>query len=63
MQHFITEQHKNNGLSVVALEVLQPKAGIDIQKLLLQRESLWIFRLGSLTPNGLNSELDLSSFL
>ena len=51
-------------LKFIGLEkVTLPPRGGDMKKLLLQRESFWIFTLNSMEPNGLNESLDLSSFL
>lgn len=63
MQHFASERHMNNDSKVVVLETSQPKTHINVHRILPQRESYWIFRLGTLVPHGLNIELDLSAFL
>lgn len=63
VQHFLDKQHVFNDLKVSVLEVVEAKQTIDHQKLLLQREVYWIYRLNTLYPNGLNSETDFSVFL
>lgn len=49
----------------VGLENVEQRSGrhIDLQRLLLQREKAWIFKLKIMTPRGLNMDIDYSVFL
>ncbi|XP_077113688.1 uncharacterized protein LOC143768964 [Ranitomeya variabilis] len=58
--HFVAANHSVSQLRFQVLEqVERPRRGGDHIKLLRQRESYWIFTLQTLTPKGLNRELDL----
>ena len=62
--HFSTLKHSVSTLSYVALEHVQlPRRGGDINSLLLKRELYWIYSLNTLSPNGLNEEMDIRPFL
>lgn len=63
VNHFISAKHEPTDFRVVVLETIQPAVYRDCLRLLLQRESFWIFRLGTLSPEGLNIDLDLSAFI
>lgn len=65
VQHFKTVGHSETDFSCVVLETINPWVDQhkDHYRELLRRESYWIFRLKSLTPNGLNLEIDYSIFL
>lgn len=38
-------------------------AGGDVDRILLQKEAQWIFRLGTIKPNGLNNAISYVSFI
>lgn len=64
-QHFLDfHQGKTTGLRVKGFYALSltDRRG-DFDRVLLRKEKKWIFRLGTLQPNGLNHELSLSVFL
>lgn len=61
--HFLTYQHECTDLRVSVLEVIKKQVFADKHKNLLRREAWWIYRLGTLQPEGLNNELDLSVYL
>lgn len=63
VQHFLDKGHKADDLRVVVLEVVEAQSYRDRGRFLLQREAYWIFRLGTVHPAGLNSELELGVFL
>lgn len=55
---------KTEGLRVKGIYVLKlPVRRGDFNRILLQKEKWWIYRLGSLVPLGLNTELNLQVFL
>lgn len=64
-KHYKEHSHGSAAtLRFVGIErVSLPPRGGDIKKLLLQRESYWIFSLNSMEPHGLNDNLGLNSFL
>lgn len=64
-KHFaLYHRGKPDGLKVkdIYLLKLSPRRG-DFNRILLQKEKRWIYRLGSLAPHGLNTELNLQVFL
>lgn len=63
VQHFLDKGHKADDLRVVVLEVVEAQSYRDRGKLLLQREAYWIFRLETVHPAGLSSELERGVFL
>lgn len=63
--HF-TQFHLGNqkGLTVKGIYVLnQPLRRGDFDTILLQKEKMWIYNLGSLIQQGLNNECNLQPFL
>lgn len=58
-EHFLTKHRgRPSGMQVFGLEKVPPWIrGGDPTRLLLQKESRWIFTLGALKPAGLNEEL------
>lgn len=64
-KHFRDSGHVNiNDLKVMVLEVVEKNIrGGDRLKLLLQRETYWIYTLNSMVFPGLNEELDFSPYL
>ena len=62
--HFSTFKHSVSTLSYVGIEHVQlPRRGGDINTLLLKRELHWIYSLNTLSPKGLNEEMDIRPFL
>ncbi|XP_041420362.1 uncharacterized protein LOC121394192 [Xenopus laevis] len=63
-RHFTSHGHSLIQLKWLVLEqVKRPKRGGNLSKLLLQREALWIKKLNTMTPMGLNDYWSLSPFL
>lgn len=59
--HFNEKGHNVSQLRYQVLEQIQtPRRGGNRIQLLKQRESFWIHRLNSLSPNGLNREFNLA---
>ena len=57
-------EHTVASLRYIGIEKVEtPRRGGDLDKILLQREAEWIYRLGSLVPHGLNTEFDLRCVL
>ena len=63
-RHFAELNHKTSDLKCIALEQVRlNRRGGNIEQLLLQRECVWVHRLSSLFPNGMNEELNLAPYL
>lgn len=63
-QHFIEFNHPISSLKYTGIErIEQPKRGGNWDTMLLRREAFWISTLGTLSPQGLNEELDLRPFI
>ncbi|XP_041434485.1 uncharacterized protein LOC121398936 [Xenopus laevis] len=63
-RHFFSNKHNQSQLKWLVLEVVtKPQRGGDIKKLLLQREAVWIKRLNSMVPIGLNEYWSIAPFL
>lgn len=62
--HCTQKGHMMHSLRFWAIEKVDrnPRGG-DYEKLLLQRETMWIHRLNCIAPFGLNEQLDFSCFL
>lgn len=57
-------QGNRNWLMVKGIYVLNlPVRRGDFDTILLQKEKMWIYNLGSLDPQGLNNECNLQPFL
>lgn len=62
--HFNDQKHDISSLRFTGIELVPlPPRGGDHDKLLKQRECFWIHTLQTLTPKGLNDELNLNVFL
>lgn len=61
--HFMEGNHSYNNFTFWIVEQVIGGPGKDIQRILLQREEQWIFRLNTIQPLGLNTTQDLSRFL
>lgn len=64
-QHFRTIHNRQViGMKFWGLEKFKRHwRGSNLIRRLSQRESWWVYELGSLAPRGLNKEFDLNSFL
>lgn len=64
-QHCLEKGHEFTDFHCIVLEVLDTSDSHhkDLLRILLQRETYWIFKLKSLAPGGLNQEMDYSVFL
>ncbi|OCT84599.1 hypothetical protein XELAEV_18022752mg [Xenopus laevis] len=63
-RHFYTNKHHVSQLKWLVLEVIEsPHRGGDVRKILLQREAIWIKKLNSLTPAGMNDQWSVACFL
>lgn len=64
-QHCLENNHDFNKFQCNVLEVIATSAGVHFNshRRLLQREFFWITRLKTLTPLGLNQEVDYSMFI
>lgn len=62
---FLERNHAPDDFEFTVLEQIQPARynKINLNRLLLQRESFWIYKLGTLVPGGLNNENELNCFL
>lgn len=63
--HFKTH-HNSDPTLFKFMGIVQKKAhwrGSDIVQIISREETLWIHRLKTLTPGGLNIEIDLKCFL
>lgn len=54
-----TQQIKFMGIDHI---ILTNREG-DIDRLILQRETWWIFKLGTMSPNGLNKQMDFTCYI
>ena len=62
--HFKAAGHNLNTFRYLGVEkVERSRRGGDIEKKLLQRETYWIYKLNTMSPNGLNEEFDIRPFL
>lgn len=59
------KQHNFEEFRFVVLEIIQilEDKGIDVQRVLLQQEAFWIFKLCTMAPHGLNVNTDYTAFL
>ncbi|OCT78300.1 hypothetical protein XELAEV_18029407mg, partial [Xenopus laevis] len=62
-KHFFHNKHTVAQLRWNILEQVTTERGGNIRKRLLQREAVWIKRLDSLTPMGLNESFNMRCFL
>lgn len=64
-KHFVQyHQGKTDGLNVKGIYTLKlPARRGDFDHILLQKEKWWIYTLGSLVPQGMNTELNMQPFL
>ncbi len=61
--HFESAKHYFSDFKFLGIErVLLHRRGGNRDRKFLQREAFWIFELKSLTPTGLNEEMDLACF-
>ncbi|XP_029475942.1 corrinoid adenosyltransferase isoform X1 [Rhinatrema bivittatum] len=64
VSHWIEKSHTTADLQFFVLEVVLPPArGGDYSLILLRHEQRWIFRLNTIIPHGLNSEIEWNHFL
>lgn len=65
VQHFIENKHNTEDFKFIVLEIvtLYQDQGGAIHKRLAQRETFWIYRLQTLQPKGLNTNIDFSAYL
>lgn len=65
VQHCVDMKHEFKDFCCVVLKVITVNAGMhsDLNKRLLQRELFWIMRLKTLTPGGLNQDVDYNVVL
>ncbi|XP_053556225.1 uncharacterized protein LOC128647464 [Bombina bombina] len=62
-RHFVDRQHRVSDLKYTIIDHIPPLSrGGDRNKLLLQRESRWMYKLETVTPKGLNAFLDWQIF-
>ncbi len=62
--HFLQAKHSVASLTYQGIEhVKHPRRGGDTNRLLLQRESFWIFTLGTMSPKGMNEDFPINHFL
>ena len=62
--HFMAAGHNVATLRYQGIELVKcPRRGGDLNKLLLMRESYWIYRLGTRSPQGMNEDFYISHFL
>ncbi len=60
--HFNLKRHNLSTLRYIGVEhVKVPRRGGDVNKILLKREAYYIYTLNTLSPKGLNLELDFNS--
>ena len=62
--HFIQHGHSAESLTFFAIEVINNRAlhYSNINDSLLKKEAIWIHKLQSLAPTGLNDRIDYSCF-
>lgn len=65
MEAPLTEHRRNHDPSFFVIEKLEIRHCLDHDKVrkLHQKESNWTFRLGTMSPHGLNQHLDFACFL
>lgn len=65
VEHFLSENHAPDDFKfcVIYKYTVNQFSHMDIQRELYQKEAFWIHKLQSLTPTGLNANLDLSVFI
>lgn len=62
--HFKKAGHNVSALRYIGIEkVNKPLRGGNQERLLLQRETFYIYSLNTLAPSGLNEEFDIKPFL
>ncbi|OCT57179.1 hypothetical protein XELAEV_18003877mg [Xenopus laevis] len=62
-RHFLLHGHNSNQLRWMVLQVVsEPTRGGDFDRMLLQKEVMWIDKLNSMAPVGLNEDLSYSCF-
>ncbi len=62
-RHFESAKHSFSDFKFLGIErVLLQRRGCNLDRNLLQRETFWMFELKSLTPTGLNEEMDFACF-
>ncbi len=60
--HFNLKRHNLSTLRYIGVKhVKVPRRGGDVNKILLKREAYYIYTLNTLSPKGLNLELDFNS--
>lgn len=63
-RHFLKEGHQISQLRFMAIELVRkPKQGLSHDRLILQRELFWMYKLDTRAPKGLNEDCDLTPFL
>lgn len=65
-RHFLLHHNKDfKGLVVMAIESISGNTLTENERfaLLCKREAFWIFKLNTLSPNGLNEEIELHNFI
>lgn len=62
VEHFLQKGHKEDEFMCSVLHVGRG-TGDNLQTDLLRNEAFWTQKLGTMTPAGLNLNLDFSSFL
>ena len=63
-KHFNQMKHNVASLSYIGIErVCLPRRGGDINQLFLKRELFWIYTLDTMSPKGMNEEMDIRPFL
>ncbi|XP_041444185.1 uncharacterized protein LOC121402153 [Xenopus laevis] len=63
-QHWLQAKHPIASFKCMPIDFIPtPPRGGDVDRLLLQREAFWTQELDSVTPKGLNTHLQYSSFL
>lgn len=64
INHFLNKKHLPHEFQVTVFEQIRTSKynKASLIKRLLQRECYWIYRLGTLTPNGLNNDIEFGCF-
>lgn len=65
VQHFISTSHSPDSFKFIVLEVIiqTPDKGGDIHTKSAEQETFWIYKLRTLHPSGLNTNIDFSVYL
>ena len=62
--HFMSAKHNVASLKYQGIEHVKcPRRGGDVNRLLLQRESFWIYTLNTMSPKGMNEDFSINHFL